>query len=68
MNVANNEIHIGDGLYASWDGFGYTLRAPRLGEQDHYVYLEPDVLREFHAYIASTVASMEEAKAHEEKP
>jgi hypothetical protein len=66
MNAANNEIYIGDGLYASWDGFGYTLRAPRT-EGDHYVYLEPHVLKEFQDYIASTVASREKAKAHEEK-
>src|ERR1700747_1676932 len=38
------ETYLGDGLYASWDGFAYTLRAPRGIEGDHYVVLEPEVL------------------------
>jgi hypothetical protein len=34
------EIHLGDGLYASFDGFAITLRAPR-DDGDHFVVLEP---------------------------
>ena len=36
------ETYLGDGLYAKFDGYGITLRAPR-EEGDHYVYLEPEV-------------------------
>jgi len=40
------EVYLGDGLYFSWDGFAFTLRAPReFG--DHYVVLEPEVLAAF---------------------
>jgi hypothetical protein len=39
------EVYLGDGLYASFDGFMITLRAPR-DHGDHYVCLEPMVYRE----------------------
>jgi hypothetical protein len=38
-----NEAYLGDGLYASFDGFSIKLRAPR-EHGDHEVYLEPDML------------------------
>ena len=38
------EIYLGDGLYASFDGFIIWLRAPR-EHGDHKVGLEPDVYR-----------------------
>lgn len=40
------QIYLGDGLYASSDGYDITLRAPRAGG-DHYVVLEPGVLQNF---------------------
>lgn len=40
------ETYLGDGLYASYDGFMFILRAPR-SEGDHWVGLEPSVLRQF---------------------
>ena len=40
----NEVTYIGDGLYASFDGFQITLRAPRIG-CDHYVALEPAVFK-----------------------
>lgn len=40
------ETYLGDGLYASDDGFAITLRAPR-GDGDHHVVLEPRVLDAF---------------------
>jgi len=40
-----NETYLGDGLYASFDGYQILLRAPRL-EGDHFVALEPHVFRE----------------------
>jgi hypothetical protein len=38
--VNPRETYLGDGLYASWDGWQIKLRAPRYGV-DHEVYLEP---------------------------
>lgn len=46
-----NETYLGDGLYASFDGFQIKLRAPRF-EGDHEVYLEPSVLAAFERYVA----------------
>lgn len=46
----NEERYLGDGLYASFDGWHIVLRAPR-AEGDHTVYLEPAVLTEFLAYL-----------------
>lgn len=41
-NKHSKEIYLGDGLYASFDGYHINLRAPReLG--DHHVSLEPEV-------------------------
>jgi hypothetical protein len=42
----SKEEYLGDGLYASFDGFMFTLRAPREGG-DHWVALEPDVMLAF---------------------
>jgi hypothetical protein len=47
------EIYLGDGLYASFDGFAFWLRAPR-ETGDHRVALEPDVLRAFLYFIERT--------------
>lgn len=44
------ETYIGDGLYASYDGYMLKLRAPRIGG-DHEVYLEPDVMHDFMAFV-----------------
>lgn len=43
------EEYLGDGLYISYDGWQFRLRAPR-ENGDHVVYLDPMVLREFGAY------------------
>lgn len=40
-----NETYLGDGLYASFDGWQITLRAPREGG-DHWIALEPRVYEE----------------------
>ena len=44
------EMYLGDGLFASFDGFGITLRAPR-EEGNHFVYLEPAVLKALMKFI-----------------
>jgi hypothetical protein len=43
------ERYLGDGLYASFDGFMFVLRAPR-SDGDHWVGLEPEIFRAFLAY------------------
>lgn len=44
MHQPENETYLGDGLYASFDGYQIILRAPRM-EGDHFVALEPEVYR-----------------------
>ena len=50
-----NETYLGDGLYASFDGFMIRLRAPR-EEGDHWVALEPDVYQALVAFIMQNTA------------
>jgi hypothetical protein len=45
-----SERYLGDGLYASFDGFAFWLRAPRDGG-DHVVALEPDILQAFEVFV-----------------
>lgn len=45
-----SEEYLGDGLYASFDGYMVTLRAPR-ENGDHYVCLEPEVLVAFMRHV-----------------
>lgn len=45
------EKYLGDGLYASFDGYQFTLRAPRM-EGDHFVCLEPMVLESFMRFVS----------------
>ena len=46
INGSKKEEYLGDGLYVSYDGYMYALRAPR-DYGDHIVYLEPEVLKRF---------------------
>jgi hypothetical protein len=46
--MTKRETYLGDGLYAAFDGWQITLRAPRNGG-DHWVALEPQVTAEFFA-------------------
>lgn len=43
MTMPENETYLGDGLYASHDGFQIQLRAPG-PNGDSEVYLEPAVM------------------------
>lgn len=45
-----NEHYLGDGLYASFDGYMIMLRAPR-EDGDHYVCLKPEVVAEFTRWL-----------------
>lgn len=46
MTEAQKETYLGDGLYASFDGYQLKLRAPREFD-DHEVYMEPQVYLAF---------------------
>lgn len=48
--VPQEERYIGDGLYASFDGWHVVLRAPREGG-DHFVALEPPVFKQLCEYF-----------------
>jgi hypothetical protein len=49
----DNETYLGDGLYASHDGWQFKLRAPN-HDGDHVVYLEPSVVAAFLDYVKQT--------------
>jgi hypothetical protein len=57
----SKETYLGDGLYASFDGYMITLRAPR-ENGDHFVCLEPEVLAALQTYVARLFAKKEAAK------
>lgn len=50
--IERPESYLGDGLYASYDGYQVKLRAPRLGG-DHVIYLDPIVMTELVVYITT---------------
>ncbi len=56
-----SEEYLGDGLYASFDGFMFKLRAPRY-EGDHWVALEPAVLKSFNEYAQRTLKEIEDER------
>lgn len=48
-----NSVYVGDGLYASHDGYMFWLKTP----QGNEVALEPDVLRAFLDFVAKITNS-----------
>ena len=48
--MQHDEVYLGDGLYARFDGFTIWLRAPR-ETGDHYVALEPQVYAELTRFV-----------------
>jgi hypothetical protein len=48
--MSEREVYVGDGLYASFDGWQIRLRAPR-ENGDHVVYLEPETLQAFMQFV-----------------
>lgn len=59
---APKETYLGDGLYASFDGFQIILRAPR-AEGDHWVALEANVYSALTEFVASLKAVPKEPPA-----
>jgi hypothetical protein len=56
MKPENREIYLGDGLYVSFDGFAFTLRAPR-EHGDHYAVLEPWMIDNLNEFVRGVIAS-----------
>jgi len=48
------EMYLGDGLYASYDGWQIKLRAPR-DEGDHVVYMDFSVYKAFREFAEKVV-------------
>lgn len=48
-----DETYLGDGLYASYDGYQIKLRAPS-GGVDNKVYLDPNTMNEFVQFVENT--------------
>jgi hypothetical protein len=48
--MSERETYLGDGLYASFDGWQIRLRTSREGG-DHEVYLDATVLRAFLTFV-----------------
>src|SRR5882672_311055 len=63
--MSQHETYLGDGLYASFDGFIIKLRAPREGG-DHWVGLEPDVFAALVEY-QKQVTTKENDERHRRK-
>lgn len=53
------EEYLGDGLYVSFDGWQFCLRAPR-EDGDHVVYLDASLLDGFKRYVKAVERKMSE--------
>ena len=53
------EEYLGDGLYVSYDGWQFCLRAPR-ENGDHVVYLEPSMLKRLNEYATTVLTPRED--------
>jgi hypothetical protein len=60
MPESSVEHYLGDGLYASFDGYSVILRSPRL-EGDHWVALEPQVWNELIQWKQSLTTEKKES-------
>lgn len=51
MHEAPKRTYLGDGLFASYDGYQITLAASNGIEDTNVVYLEPGAVASFEAYL-----------------
>lgn len=61
-----NDIYLGDGLYAGFDGYQFILKAPR-EYGVHYVALEPDVFDALIRYRERCYAEVERVEIEKAK-
>jgi len=52
MSTETGETYLGDGLYASFDGYQVKLRAPDIMDGDRIVYLDERTLAAFERFVA----------------
>jgi hypothetical protein len=57
----NTETYLGDGVYASFDGWSVKLRTPR-EEGDHVIFFEPREMRALTQYLDAVLKLFDEAK------
>ena len=50
--------YLGDGLYVSFDGWQFCLRAPRENGDHDVVYLEPYAVKQFNEYVAKAMKEL----------
>lgn len=63
ISMDRDKAYLGDGLYAEYDGWQIKLYASNGVEATNTVYLEPQALRAFEAYVARLKASANTAEA-----
>ena len=56
--MSYKEEHLGDGVYVSFDGYQFCLRASREGG-NHFVYLEPAVYSNLTDYVERLLLALE---------
>lgn len=61
--MAKQEEYLGDGLYVSFDGWQFRLRAPR-ENGDHVVYLEPSALKQFNEFAKRALSPSPQEREH----
>jgi hypothetical protein len=52
LPIRDAETYLGDGVYASFDGFHVKLRAPR-DDGNHWIAMEPDVFQALRLWLDS---------------
>lgn len=58
ISIDRDKTYLGDGLFAEYDGWQIKLYASDGIQETNTVYLEPQVLRAFEAYISKLKASV----------
>jgi hypothetical protein len=64
MGAERTERHIGDGVWASFDGWQILLRVPRLGG-DHQVWLGPTEMTALHLFAQEMYLGVARQRAAE---
>ena len=67
MSVEPGETYLHDGLYASFDGWQFRLRAPR-ENGDHVVFLDDRTLIEFERFVERIKREIVEKIARDDPP
>lgn len=57
------QTYLGDGLYASFDGYQVVLRAPNGSGRDMEVFLDPDVHHQFLKFSKDLAEEIQTARA-----